>query len=196
AIINFASMSYNAHRSGEPAPSIGRGLGLSFGLLLLQWVIMLLNVHSFHRSFTTGVLLRTALITSVFSRALSLTSRARVVGGMTVSKFVGLISTDVSRIDYCAGYFHMAWTAPLQMAICLVLLCINLGWSALPGFAFFVVMSPLQGKVTKRLFLLRKRSMVWTDKRMKALQEVLGGMRIIKLFAWEANKSINSPETS
>lgn len=116
---------------------------------------MLLNVHAFHRSFTTGVLLRTALITSVFSRALSLTSRARTVGGMTAGKFVGLISTDVSRIDYCAGYFHMAWTAPLQMIICLILLCVNLGWSALPGLAFFVIMSPLQGKVTQRLFLLR-----------------------------------------
>ncbi|QRW14685.1 ABC transporter transmembrane region [Ceratobasidium sp. AG-Ba] len=185
AIINFASRSYNAHRAGEPTPPIGQGLGLAFGLLALQWLVMLLNVHSFHRSFTTGVLLRTALITSVFSRALALTSRARTMGGMTVGKFVGLISTDVSRIDYCAGYFHMAWTAPLQMAICLVLLCINLGWSALPGFAFFVIMSPLQGKVTKRLFLLRKRSMVWTDKRIKALQEILGGMRIIKLFAWE-----------
>lgn len=166
---------------------------------------MLLNVHAFHRSFTTGVLLRTALITSVFSRALALSSRARTAGGLTVGKFVGMISTDVSRIDYCAGYFHMAWTAPLQMAICLIILCVNLGWSALPGFAFFVIMSPLQGKVTKRLFLLRyannpshgsltdflcisrKRSMVWTDKRIKALQEILGGMRIIKLFAWEVS---------
>ncbi|KDN49338.1 hypothetical protein RSAG8_02040, partial [Rhizoctonia solani AG-8 WAC10335] len=185
ALINFASQSYAAHLAGTSTPSIGKGLGLAFGLLALQWLIMLLNVHAFHRSFTTGVLLRTALITSVFSRALSLTSRARTVGGMTAGKFVGLISTDVSRIDYCAGYFHMAWTAPLQMAICLILLCINLGWSALPGLAFFVILSPLQGKVTQRLFLLRKRSMVWTEKRIKALHEILGAMRIIKLFAWE-----------
>lgn len=185
ALINFASQSYAAHLDGTPAPSIGKGLGLAFGLLALQWLIMLLNVHAFHRSFTTGVLLRTALITSVFSRALSLTSRARTMGGMTAGKFVGLISTDVSRIDYCAGYFHMAWTAPLQMAICLILLCLNLGWSALPGLAFFVILSPLQGKVTQRLFLLRKRSMVWTEKRIKALHEILGAMRIIKLFAWE-----------
>ncbi|KAF8758426.1 ABC transporter [Rhizoctonia solani] len=185
ALINFASQSYAAHSEGTAAPSIGKGLGLAFGLLALQWLIMLLNVHAFHRSFTTGVLLRTALITSVFSRALSLTSRARTMGGMTAGKFVGLISTDVSRIDYCAGYFHMAWTAPLQMAICLIILCINLGWSALPGLAFFVILSPLQGKVTQRLFLLRKRSMVWTEKRIKALHEILGAMRIIKLFAWE-----------
>lgn len=27
--------------------------------------------------------------------------------------------------------------------------------------------------------------MVWTEKRIKALHEILGAMRIIKLFAWE-----------
>ena len=27
--------------------------------------------------------------------------------------------------------------------------------------------------------------MVWTEKRIKILQEVLGSMRIIKYFAWE-----------
>jgi hypothetical protein len=27
--------------------------------------------------------------------------------------------------------------------------------------------------------------MVWTDKRAKLLQELLGGMKLIKFFAWE-----------
>ncbi|KAG5350811.1 hypothetical protein C0989_009159 [Termitomyces sp. Mn162] len=40
--------------------------------------------------------------------------------------------------------------------------------------------------VMKRLFMLRKKSMMWTDKRAKLLQELLGGMKVIKYFAWEA----------
>lgn len=32
---------------------------------------------------------------------------------------------------------------------------------------------------------LRQASMQWTDKRAKILQELLGGMKIIKFFAWE-----------
>lgn len=49
----------------------------------------------------------------------------------------------------------MAFTSPVQMIICLIILCVNLGYSAVPGFAFFVLLSPVQGKITKKLFMLR-----------------------------------------
>jgi hypothetical protein len=78
------------------------------------------------------------------------------------------------------------WTAPIQMTICLILLIINLGPSAIAGFAFFVVATPPQTMVLKRLFTIRAKSMEWTDKRAKLLQELLGSMKVIKFFAWEA----------
>jgi ABC transporter transmembrane region len=79
----------------------------------------------------------------------------------------------------------MFWTAPIQMLICLALLLGNLGPSALAGFTIFIVLTPLQGKTMKSLFNIRRKSMVWTDKRAKLLQELLGGMKLIKFFAWE-----------
>lgn len=78
-----------------------------------------------------------------------------------------------------------AWTAPIQMIICLILLLTTLGPSALAGFAFFVLATPVQTFVMKKLFGLRRKSMEWTDKRAKLLQELLGGMKVIKFFAWE-----------
>jgi len=71
------------------------------------------------------------------------------------------------------------------MIICLILLILNLGPSALAGFAFFIFMMPIQTFVMKQLFALRRKSMVWTDKRAKLLQELLGGMKVTKFFAWE-----------
>ena len=71
------------------------------------------------------------------------------------------------------------------MIICLVLLLLQLGPSALAGFAFFILATPVQTFVMKRLFALRRKSMDWTDKRVKLLQELLGGMKVIKFFAWE-----------
>lgn len=132
---------------------------------------------------TSGVLLRGGLITAIYSRSLRLTTRARV--NLSNGELVNHISTDVSRIDFCLGYFHMSWTALIQLGICLVLLLINLGPSALAGFALLIVASPVQTYALKRFFTLRMKSMAWTDKRSKILQEVLSGMRVIKLFSWE-----------
>ena len=71
------------------------------------------------------------------------------------------------------------------MIICLILLLLDLGPSAVAGFAFLVIASPLQTYAMKRMSAFRGKSMLWTDKRAKLLQELLGGMRIIKFFAWE-----------
>ena len=91
------------------------------------------------------------------------------------------------------------------MIVCLILLLINLGPSALAGYAFFVLVTPINANAMKRLFKLRRKSMVWTgkkiyasalssshlltnpslDKRAKLLQEILGGIRVIKFFSWE-----------
>ena len=139
--------------------------------------------HFFYRSTTTGVLLRGGLITAIYDRSLRLTTRARTT--LTNGKLVNHISTDVSRIDFCCGFFHLALTAPIQMVICLILLILNLGPSALAGFAFFVLCTPVQTSVMRRLMMVRQKSMAWTDKRAKLLQELLGGMKIIKFFAWE-----------
>ena len=162
---------------------MGKGIGLAIGLLVMQLFSSLCQHHFFYRSTSTGVLVRGGLITAIYDRSLRLTSRARTT--LTNGKLVNHISTDVSRIDFCCGFFHLAWIAPIQMVICLVLLLVNLGPSALAGYAFFVIATPIQTRVMKRLMGLRQKSMLWTDKRAKLLQELLGGMKIIKYFAWE-----------
>ncbi|KAH8995030.1 ABC transporter [Lactarius akahatsu] len=184
SLIKFATESYVAHREGLLAPGVGRGIALAIGLVILQLFGSLCQHHFFYRSASSGVLVRGGLITAIYSRSLRLTtgSRARLSNG----RLVNHISTDVSRIDFCCGFFHMSWTAPIQLGICLGLLVSNLGPSALAGFSVFIILTPIQGKIMKSLFRIRRKTMEWTDKRAKLLQELLGGMKLIKFFAWEA----------
>ncbi|KAH9014089.1 hypothetical protein EDB85DRAFT_2098006 [Lactarius pseudohatsudake] len=184
SLIKFATESYDAHREGLLAPGVGRGIALAIGLVILQLFGSLCQHHFFYRSASSGVLVRGGLITAIYSRSLRLTtgSRARLSNG----RLVNHISTDVSRIDFCCGFFHMSWTALIQLGICLGLLVSNLGPSALAGFSVFVILIPIQGKIMKFLFRFRRKTMEWTDKRAKLLQELLGGMKLIKFFAWEA----------
>lgn len=187
SIVDFVQESYDRRdvpgRTG--APNVGRGIGLGIGLFLVQLVVVILNVHHFYRGCGTGILLRAALIHSIYRRALSLSNRARSTSSLGSSKLVTLISSDVSRIDFCCQFFHMGWTAVAQIIVCLALQIYTLGYSALPGFAFIVIMSPIGSQITKHLFKLRKKSMKWTDSRIKAITELVTGIRLIKAFAWE-----------
>jgi ABC-type bacteriocin/lantibiotic exporter with double-glycine peptidase domain len=70
--------------------------------------------------------------------------------------------------------------------MCLALLTANLGPSALAGFSVFIILTPIQGRVMRSLFQIRRKTMESTDNRAKLLQELLGGMKLIKFFAWEA----------
>ncbi|EMD34148.1 hypothetical protein CERSUDRAFT_117637 [Gelatoporia subvermispora B] len=183
AIINFGTESFTAHRTGQNPPGIGRGIGLAFALLAMQVTSSVCQHHFFYRAMATGVMLRAGLITAIYERSLHLTSRARLT--LTNGRLVNHISTDVSRIDFCCGFFQLAFTAPVQLIICLVILLVNLGPSALAGFAFFILCTPLQTMTMRKFLKLRRKAMIWTDKRAKLLQELLGGMKIIKYFAWE-----------
>ncbi|OBZ72495.1 Oligomycin resistance ATP-dependent permease YOR1 [Grifola frondosa] len=185
ALINFATESYSAHRAGQlgDIPPVGKGVGIAIGLLAIQTLSSLCTHHFFYRATSTGVLLRGGLITAIYDRSLKLTSRARST--LTNGKLVNHISTDVSRIDFCCGFMQLAITAPVQMVVCLIILLTNLGPSALAGFAFFILCTPIQTMAMRQFMKLRQKSMAWTDKRAKLLQELLAGMKIIKCFAWE-----------
>ena len=79
----------------------------------------------------------------------------------------------------------LAWTAPIQVMVCLIILLVQLGPSALAGFALFILMVPFQERLMAIQFKLRKRCNKWTDQRARIILEVLGAMRVVKYFSYE-----------
>ncbi|KZP00831.1 ABC protein [Calocera viscosa TUFC12733] len=167
----------------SPNPSIGRGIPMAIGLFLLTVMASIFQHQFFFRSMHTGVMARAGLTTALYKRSLVLSPRSRTV--YPNGKLVNFLSTDISRIDYCAQWFHAGWTAPIQVSICLIILCVQLGPSALAGFCIFLVLMPIQERAMSYQLGVRRKSMVWVDKRAKLLQELLGGMRVIKVFCYE-----------
>ncbi|KZT61359.1 ABC protein [Calocera cornea HHB12733] len=167
----------------SPDPSIGRGVPMAIGLFLLTVTASLFQHQFFFRSMHTGVMARAGLTTALYKRSLKLSPRARTV--YPNGALVNFLSTDISRIDYCAQWFHAGWTAPIQVSICLIILCVQLGPSALAGFCIFLILMPVQERAMSYQLGVRRKSMIWVDKRAKLLQELLGGMRVIKVFCYE-----------
>lgn len=97
------------------------------------------------------------------------------------------MSVDTYRIDQASGLFHIIWTAPITILITLVMLLINITYSALAGFALLVIGIPVLTKAIKSLFIRRKAINKITDQRVGLTQEILQSVRFVKFFGWESS---------
>jgi ATP-binding cassette subfamily C (CFTR/MRP) protein 1 len=105
--------------------------------------------------------------------------------GWGSGKSLSLMAVDSYRIDQASGMFHMVWTSPIAMLITLVVLIIELTYSALAGFALLVIGLPVLTMAVKALFVRRKAINKITDQRVSLTQEILQAVRFVKFFGWE-----------
>ncbi|KAL1888446.1 hypothetical protein Sste5346_009563 [Sporothrix stenoceras] len=162
------------------------GFGYAVGLFAILAFSVVTNIHGFYRAATTGILLRASLMHVIYRRAMTqLTHEAKLRENLSTGKLTSLMSADVSRVDFCCGYFHAVWTSFIQIALCLGLTIWTLGYSALPGFGLLALFYPVQSFMMKNLFRLRRNSMPYTDKRIKAVVEAVSTIRLTKTNAYE-----------
>ena len=102
-------------------------------------------------------------------------------------RIVNLMSTDTYRIDQASGMFHLIWTSPCAIIITLIVLLVNLTYSALAGFALLVIGIPVLTKAIKFLFRRRRIINKITDQRVTLTQEILHAVRFVKFFGWESS---------
>ena len=106
--------------------------------------------------------------------------------GWANGRVVNLMSVDTYRVDQASGMFHMIWTAPIACIITLILLLVNLTYSALAGFALLIIGLPVLTEAVKSLFKRRKKINKVTDQRVSLTQEILQAVRFVKFFGWES----------
>ena len=107
--------------------------------------------------------------------------------GWSNGRIVNVMSVDTYRVDQASGLFHLIWTSPIAIAITLVVLCINLGVSALAGYALLVGSIPLLTRSIKALFIRRRKINKMTDQRVSLTQEIIQSVRFVKFFGWESS---------
>jgi ABC-type multidrug transport system fused ATPase/permease subunit len=215
-LIAFATEAYIADSTGQPAPAVRTGIGYVIGLTCMQILGSIGNNHFMYRGMVVGGEARSALISIIFRKAMTISGRAKAgwkspkslppdikpdsdeekqwfaeqlketrTEGWSNGRIINLMSTDTNRIDKAAGWMHMAWVSPLTMIVTIVLLLINLTYSALPGIGIFFMSIPIMGFAVRRMFTTRTKVNTLTDQRVSLTQEVLQAIRFVKYYAWE-----------
>ncbi|KAG7239908.1 hypothetical protein INR49_028169 [Caranx melampygus] len=157
--------------------------GLSGGAGCWLFEESLILQKYFHVCFVTGMRLRTAIIGAVYRKALVISSAARRTS--TVGEMVNLMSVDAQRFMDLITYINMIWSAPLQVVLALYFLWQNLGPSVLAGVAVMVLMVPVNAVIAMKTKTYQVAQMKSKDNRIKLMNEMLNGIKVLKLYAWE-----------
>ncbi|KAK7134168.1 hypothetical protein R3I93_017543 [Phoxinus phoxinus] len=153
---------------------------LMFGTSLLQTLI--LHQH-FQYCFVTGMRLRSAIIGAIYRKSLVITNAAK--RSSTVGEVVNLMSVDAQRFMDLTTFLNMLWSAPLQIVLALFFLWQNLGPSVLAGVAVMVLLIPFNAFIAMKTRTYQVEQMKHKDDRIKLMNEILNGIKVLKLYAWE-----------
>uniref|UniRef100_A0A8C6UDK6 ABC-type glutathione-S-conjugate transporter n=1 Tax=Neogobius melanostomus TaxID=47308 RepID=A0A8C6UDK6_9GOBI len=151
-------------------------------MFLLSCLQSLFNHQYMYMCFTVGMRVKTAVMGLVYRKSLVINSSARRT--CTVGEIVNLVSADTQKLMDFVVYFNAVWLAPIEIALCLFFLWQHLGPSALAGIATVILIFPLNGFIAKKRSKLQVQ-MKYMDGRIRLMNEILNGIKILKFYAWE-----------
>ena len=98
---------------------------------------------------------------------------------------MSLISNDVQRMEHAPKAFIRLFTSLLDLIVSACLLWYFVGWQALVGVAFLLVLVLFTGFLAHIGGKLRKKTAAVTDRRILLMNEVVSAIRAVKINAWE-----------
>uniref|UniRef100_A0A8C8IW30 Cystic fibrosis transmembrane conductance regulator n=1 Tax=Oncorhynchus tshawytscha TaxID=74940 RepID=A0A8C8IW30_ONCTS len=157
--------------------------GYAAGVCLSTLILAITHHLYFFHVQRTGMKMRVAMCHMIYKKALCLSSAA--MGKTTTGQIVNLLSNDVNKFDEVTIFLHFLWVGPLQAAAVLGLLWVEIGPSCLAGMAVLVILMPTQTMFGRLFSKFRSKTAALTDNRIRTMNEVVSGIRIIKMYAWE-----------
>uniref|UniRef100_A0A8C1PG59 ABC-type glutathione-S-conjugate transporter n=1 Tax=Cyprinus carpio TaxID=7962 RepID=A0A8C1PG59_CYPCA len=165
----------------EDAP-MWKGFFYASLMFLLSCLQSVFNHQYTYTCFTVGMRVKTAVMGLVYRKSLVVNSAARRT--CTVGEIVNLVSADTQKLMDFVVYFNAVWLAPIEVTLCLFFLWQHLGPSALAGIATVIFIFPLNGFIARQRSKLQVQ-MKYMDGRVKLMNEILNGIKILKFYAWE-----------
>uniref|UniRef100_A0A8C7LII6 Canalicular multispecific organic anion transporter 2-like n=1 Tax=Oncorhynchus kisutch TaxID=8019 RepID=A0A8C7LII6_ONCKI len=161
------------------------GYALAFLMFFAAFLQTLILHQHFQYCFVTGMRLRTSIIGAIYRKSLIITNAAKRTS--TVGEIVNLMSVDAQRFMDLTTFLNMLWSAPLQIILALYFLWQNLGPSVLAGVAVMILLIPLNAAIAVRTRAYQVEQMQYKDARIKLMNEILNGIKVLKLYAWESS---------
>ena len=106
-------------------------------------------------------------------------------GAAGMGKVATIMSKDCDKIREVSDVSVNVFWEPLSVILVMLLLYSIIGVASFVGFGCTMILVPIQACIAKRLARVRKHGRESSEKRVGLMHEIVVGIRIIKLLAWE-----------
>ncbi|XP_001843089.2 probable multidrug resistance-associated protein lethal(2)03659 [Culex quinquefasciatus] len=140
--------------------------------------------HSDLRQRLVGARMRIACCSMIYRKTLRMSKKA--AGQTPAGYLINLLSNDVSRLDYGFIFLHYVWVLPFQAIFTCYLIWRQVQWAAVVGVVGLLLKTiPVQTGLGRLQSVLRMRVAKRTDQRVGIMNELIQGIQVIKMYAWE-----------
>ncbi|XP_025101783.1 LOW QUALITY PROTEIN: multidrug resistance-associated protein 1-like [Pomacea canaliculata] len=127
--------------------------------------------------------IKAALTAAVYRKSLTMNNEAR--RGSLAGSIVNLMAVDCQRIQDVATNFWIVLSAPLQIGVAFYMLNETLGVSFVAGVAVIVALIPVNARISVLARRAQADQLIVKDERVKLMNEILSGIKVLKMYAWE-----------
>ncbi|XP_072021148.1 ATP-binding cassette sub-family C member 9-like [Amphiura filiformis] len=121
----------------------------------------------------------------IYQKSLKLSTFATTGGKSTMGEITNHMSTDCGQITWMMHPGHHLIIVPIQMICSLVFLYLQMGYSVLVAAVALLVFLPAHAVVFRLMVKGYKEKEKVSDERLKRSNEMLNGMKLLKLYGWE-----------
>lgn len=148
---------------------------------LLALIHGLLHHYEFFVAMRVGWNAREATFGAIYRNAIRMSTHSAVSTG----QLINLASSDVERFVVAGSYLPFLILSPLQLAVIVYLMYRLLGPAGIVGVGVLCLAIPVQWLASQIFARLRAKTAVVTDSRVKATNELISGIRLLKMYCWE-----------
>lgn len=177
-------ITYIGEKSAGLSDADYKGYLFAMGLFLAPFFGALCYSQSNQIAFTVQTKVRAELTSAIYRKSQVLSSRARMA--TETGKIVNLMSADVNNtVNVLYPFFGTIFTAPVTIIVALVLLYYQIKWGTFIGLGVLLLSTPVSSKFTMIVTKFRRKMLGVTDQRVRQTSQLLSGIRVLKLYAWE-----------
>ncbi|OMP05463.1 hypothetical protein COLO4_08829 [Corchorus olitorius] len=158
---------------------------LTVALLITKCLESLSERQWFFQTRVVGLQLRSMLSAAIYQKQLQLSNAAKTTH--SPGEIVSYVTVDAYRIGEFPYWFHQIWSTGFQLCLALFIVYSSVGLATIAAL-FTVILTVIASyPLTKSQLECHNKLMFAQDKRLQAITEALGNMKVLKLHAWETH---------